>query len=134
MWWIVGGVVLIAGLFVSSRILQNNDSNVIARNGMHWHPQLMIYVKGQPVEIPQNVGIGAVHAPMHTHDDLPVIHLEFQDIVKKNDIKLGRFFEIWDRDMNSFGKTMRMTVNGEESTEFGDYMMRDGDKIELRYE
>ena len=101
---------------------------------MHWHPQLEIYVKGEKQEIPQNVGIGAVHSPMHTHDDLPIIHLEYSGVVRNDDIMLGQFFKVWERDMNSFGSNMKMTVNGEESTEFGDYVMRDGDKIELRYE
>ena len=33
-----------------------------------------------------------------------------------------------------FGSKVIMTVNGEENFEFENYQMRDGDKIELRYE
>ena len=71
---------------------------------------------------------------MHTHDDLPSIHLEFPARVTKDDLKLSRFFKIWDKDMGSFGTLTKMTVNGKENAELGDYVMRDGDKIELRYE
>ena len=110
------------------------DSEVIADAGMHWHPMLEMYVKGEKIEIPQNIGIGAVHQPMHTHDDLPIIHLEFPGMVRIQDILLGRFFDIWGKDMGSFGTNMMMTVNGKENTEYGNYMMRDGDKIELQYE
>ena len=35
--------------------------------------------------------------------------------------------------MRSFGTDMKMTVNGEENTEYDNYVMRDKDKIELRF-
>jgi len=130
-------VLALASIFVlpkPSGTVSSNDPDVVAAGGIHWHPQLEIYVKGEKIEIPQNIGIGAVHQPMHTHDDLPIIHLEFLGMVRTQDIKLGRFFEIWGKDMDSFGSNMTMTVNGSPNTEFGNYIMRDGDKIELRYE
>ena len=133
-----GAVVLlaIAGIFIlpAPKAIDPNDPNVVATNGLHWHPQLQIFVKGERVEIPQNIGIGAVHQPIHTHDDLPIIHLEFQGVVRKQDITLGRFFDIWGKDMRSFGSNMRMMVNGGENTEYENYIMGDGDKIELRYD
>lgn len=110
------------------------DASLIAPNGLHWHPSLEIFVGGVKQEIPQNLGLGTVHQPMHTHDDLPIVHLEFAGVVRNNDIKLGRFFTMWQKDMRSFGTNMRMTVNGQENTEFENYTMRDGDKIELHYE
>lgn len=126
-------IVIFIGGILLSRSLQKKDTDIISRNGMHWHPQLQIIVAGEKIEIPQNVGIGAIHSPMHTHEDLPLIHLEFDGLVRSDDIKLGQFFRIWDKDMNSFGTNMRMTVNGKENTEFGNYIMHDGDKIELHY-
>ncbi|HEY4487707.1 MAG TPA: hypothetical protein VI483_03015 [Candidatus Paceibacterota bacterium] len=134
----IGAVVIlvIASIFIlpSPKVIDPNDPNVVATNGLHWHPQLAIYVKGEKIEIPQNIGIGAVHQPMHTHDDLPLIHLEFPALVRTQDITLGRFFEIWGKDMRSFGPNVKMTVNGKENTEYEDYIMRDGDEIELRYD
>lgn len=127
-------VVLLFGGIGLSRSLQESDPDVLSRRGLHWHPLLVIYVKGEKIEIPQNIGLGAVHQPVHTHDDLPVIHLEFSGMVRREDAMLGEFFRSWGRDMRSFGANMRMTVNDEENAEYENYVMHDGDRIELRYE
>ena len=133
---IVGGIVLVllVGGAWWSRSLSGGGSEVISANGLHWHPTLEIYVKGEKIEIPRGIGLGAVHLPMHTHDDLPLIHLEFGGVVRMEDVMLGEFFKNWGRDMRSFGTTMTMTVNGIENTEYENYPMRDGDVIKLRYE
>ncbi len=133
-WWIIGTAVFIVGLFGWSKYLQSSDPSTIARSGLHWHPQLAIYVKGEKVEIPQNIGIGGVHQAMHTHSDLPVIHVESGGVVKEKDVMLGRFFTVWGKDFNAFGSTITMTVNGKANTELQNYVMQDGDKIELRYD
>lgn len=132
---IIGVVILLfAGAIWWSKSLQSSDPNIISTRGVHWHPQLTIYVKGEKQEMPANIGIGAVHQPMHTHDDMPIIHLEFSGIVRKDETKLGNFFRIWGKDINSFGANVKMTVNGVANTELENYMMQDKDKIELRYE
>ncbi len=126
-----------AALFIlpeASGTSSSNDPNVVTLTGLHWHPTLAIYVKGEKQEIPQNIGLDAVHKPLHTHEDLPIIHLEFSGIVRKEDVMLGQFFKNWGRDIRQFGANMRMTVNGKENTEYENYVMRDGDMIELRYE
>ena len=110
------------------------EGEILSRSGLHWHPQLAIFVKGEKQEIPANLGIGAIHNPMHTHDSSGVIHSEFQGIVRKDDLKLGRFFKVWSKDFMELGATVKMTVNGEENAELQNYIMKDGDKIELRYE
>lgn len=110
------------------------QSGVIATNGLHWHPTLKIFVKGEELPIPANVGLGAVHQPIHTHEDMPVLHLEFNGRVTEDDLKLGNFFHTWEKDMRSFGSNMRMTVNGEVNDEYENYVLRDGDAVELRYD
>lgn len=127
-------IVLLIGASWWSKSIQSKDPNLISKSGIHWHPELTIYVKGEKIEIPPNTGLGAVHNPIHTHDDLPLIHLEFNGMVRKSDIILGNLFKVWGKDMNSFGKNLKMTVNGEENTEYENYIMHDRDKIELRYE
>jgi len=117
-----------------SEQVSSGDGDVIATRGLHSHPELKIFVGGEPIEIPQNVGLGAVHQPMHTHNDVPIIHLEYPALVKREDTRLGRFFEIWNKDFREFGQTVTMTVNGELNTEYENYEMKDGDKIELHYE
>ena len=104
------------------------EGEIISRSGLHWHPTLAIYVKGEKQEISANIGIGAVHAPMHTHDTSGVIHLEFQGVVKKEDITLGQFFTHWGKDFMVFGSSVRMTVNGKENAELENYILQDKDQ------
>jgi len=47
---------------------------------------------------------------------------------------LSDFFAVWGKDMRSFGKNMKMTVNGQENTEYENYLMNDHDQIELIFE
>lgn len=116
---------------------------IISRRGIHWHPELAILIKGQKQEIPADVGIGIRHEPIHTHDSSGILHLEMQGLVKKEDIKLVRFFEIWGKQFNSncifefcngSGGTVKIFVNGNPNTEFENYQMKDGDEIEIKYE
>jgi len=131
---IIGIVVLLAGGIYWSKSLQSKDLDIISTKGLHWHPTLEIFVRGETVEIPPNIGLGAVHNPVHTHDDLPVIHLEFNGIVRKEDTKLKKFFEIWGKDMKSFGESYTITVNDESNTDLENYEMKDGDKIIINYQ
>lgn len=137
---------MITGLVVL-RSSVSPDVSVISQDGIHWHPMLDIYVQGKEIEIPANIGVGPQYASapsygnggmamtnIHTHEDLPVIHLEFSGVVTEDDIRLGNFFRVWGKDMRSFGGNMRMTVNGKESMEYENLVMHDGDKIEIRYE
>lgn len=163
---VIGGItllsiaILVGGVFflssnsnpsTSSNTTINSDtsipeSEIVARNGMHWHPKLSIYIKGKKQPFTNGIGLnGGVHNPIHTHDDADkdIVHMEFQGLVTKNDTKLANFFKIWGKDFSStqiFDKkngeegSVKMTVNGKENTEFENYMMKDGDNIEIRYE
>lgn len=130
---LVSSIALVGGSWWSA---QNavEDSSIISTTGIHWHPKLEIYVAGEQVSIPENVGLTGGHSPIHTHDDLPVIHLEFEGVVRHEDIKLQRFFDVWGRDIHEFGTNVTMTVNGINHPELGEYEMHDDDTIVLRYE
>lgn len=119
------------------------EDEIISRRGIHWHPELAVLIKGQKREVPANLGIGVRHEPIHTHDSGGTLHLEMQGLVKKKDIRVGRFFEIWGKEFDSNcifefcnepGGTVKMFVNGNPNTEFENYQMQDNDKIEIRYE
>lgn len=122
------------------------EADIISRNGLHWHPSLAIYVKGEKQEIPHmglsNANPGIVHKMMmivkHAKhggtNEEGIIHLKFQGIVLKSDIALGQLFKKWGKDIHSFGTNLKLTVNGQENTEYENYVMHDKDKIELRYE
>jgi hypothetical protein len=119
-------------------------SELEAAAGLHYHPRLTIFVNGEKMTIPNNIGIGVVHNPIHTHEEGDgTIHLEFEGSVRKEDIHLGRFFDVWGKEWTatSFmglpvgdGHTLTMKVNGALSTEYRDLLMKDGQAIELSYQ
>lgn len=144
---IVTGVVLVGAVFIFSKDITSSipKDQIVTQNGLHWHPKLSIYIKGEKQEIPPNVGIGTVHQKIHTHEDATdgILHMEMQGIVTKEDTKIGNFFRIWGKEFsltkifdktNGSGGVVRMTVNGRENKDFENYQMRDGDKIEIVYE
>ncbi len=118
-------------------------AEAISHTGLHWHPELAISIHGKREAIPASIGLGALHNPVHTHDDDNVIHLEFQGLVRKDDLRVGEFFEVWgktfNRDQildyrNGPEGTVKMLVNGQPNDQFENYVMQDKDKIEIRYE
>lgn len=142
---LAGGAIGGLGWYIASRPQTSAipPDEVISRSGLHWHPELSITVKGQKQEITANIGIGVIHNPIHTHDVTGVIHLEFSGLVRKDDLKLGKFFEVWDKQFNSncifdfcsgADGQLKMLVNGEVNTGFENYQMKDKDKIEIIYE
>lgn len=141
---IAGGVVIffVASIALSN-ILQSSDPTLISTRGIHYHPQLEIYIQGEKQEIPAGIGLVGGHSPLHTHDPDGVIHLEYGGTVHAEDTTLGRFFEIWGKKfskdqifdfVNGPEGVVSMTVNGVPNTEFENYHMKDGDKIVIRYE
>lgn len=151
---VIGGIalftilILIGGIFFLSKGTNTSvpKEQIITENGLHWHPKVTVTIKGQNQEIPPNLGMGAVHGKIHTHDQdnkEGVVHLEMKGVVTKDDTRLGRFFQVWGKELASaklFDKTngsegkVKMLVNGKENTEFENYLMKDGDNIEIRYE
>lgn len=138
-------VLMAGGVWMSNNTTPGSEdtSDLVSQNGLHWHPQIEIYIKGEQVEIPENIGLIGGHRPIHTHNDVPDIHLEFEGRVAKDDIRLGEFFRIWGKIFNAQQLfeykngpegTVSMSVNGVENFEFEKYLMQDGDTIEIRYE
>ena len=139
---ILGGIIW---AYVRSGTTENASGNeVISRSGIHRHPHLNITIKGEAVLIPPRIGLsGTIHNPVHTHDPDGVIHLEFEGRVTEKDTELKKFFEVWGKDFSkdsllgnvtgAEGKVI-MFVNGKENLEFENYYMKDGDKIELKFE
>lgn len=142
-------VILIGAVIFLSKDSSSSvpKGDIVASNGLHWHPKLTITIDGKRQEIPANLGIGgAVHQKIHTHDQDAkdgVVHMEMQGVATKDDTKLDNFFRIWGKDFNStqiFDKKngqkgkVKMMVNGKENIEFENYMMKDGDNIEIRFE
>ena len=64
-------------------------------NALHIHQHLDIFVNGTQAIIPENIGKNDVQgfiAPVHTHDQTGIIHIESPKVQK---FYLGQFFDIW---------------------------------------
>ena len=147
---LISVVVLAVVLIAWSKFTDNHDKykstvdGMVSAEGIHWHPKLSISVHGESVLVPANTGLIGGHKPIHTHDEKDgTIHLEFDNLVRKSDITLGKFFQIWGKEFsstqlfenhNSEMGQVRMTVNGEENTDFENYIFKDGDDIQLSFE
>lgn len=69
------------------------------QNTYHIHAELMIFVNGQQVTVPANIGIEQDCLYwLHTHDTSGIIHVEAP---KKDTYTLGQFFEIWGEPLDS---------------------------------
>ncbi len=120
-----------------------NVTDIISRNGLHWHPSIEIYVGGVKQEIPQTGITNMTMNPLHRvfmrmhgrgRNEQGIIHLKFAGNVYKTDIMLGQVFKQWNKTIHTYGEKLHMTVNGQINTEYENYVMRDHDKIVLKYE
>jgi hypothetical protein len=65
-----------------------------AAGALHHHVQLYIYVDGQPVTVPMNIGLsGTAASPLHTHDETGLVHVESAD--PNFAPVLGQFMDVW---------------------------------------
>jgi hypothetical protein len=98
---------------------------------MHIHPELEIYVDDEKQVIPENVGIKEnCMMALHTHDETGKIHVEFPQV---RDFTLGDFMANWGQPITRDGYNMAMTVDGVENTEGENLILKDLQKIALRY-
>lgn len=167
--FIVVGVVIAIGAITTSLLYNHqsenmmtnsqkplNQSDVISESGIHWHPELAIYIKGQQQEIPADIGIGKQYASskwydsmmdmtdFHTHDTSGTLHWEVMaGPVTKEHVMLKAFFDVWGKTFNAKqifdykngpDGNVKMTVNGQPNNEFENYQVKDKDKIVIRYE
>jgi len=140
---IILAVLVLLGGVVWSRTLSSSDPEVVSANGIHWHPQVEVYIKGERQDIPNNLGSVGVHSPIHTHEDAPIVHMEIGGVVRGDDTSLSNFFRVWGKKFssnrifdyqNGSEGMVYMFVNGKKNTEFEKYHMQNGDRIEIRYE
>lgn len=153
---IVGIVALIAGLIYWSGAskrkerseLESMSSRDVALRSTtdmateyHIHPEISIFVNGQEVLIPNNLGVKATGmTAIHTHDEKGIIHVEAP--IKK-DFTLGDFFAVWNKDFSSTklldnavneNTEIVVTVNGQRVDTYENTMLRDKDKIVISYQ
>jgi len=88
---------------------------------LHNHDLLQMYVHGQPVQVPSQVGINQAEGyltSLHTHDASGIIHVESPT---QRSFTLGEFFDVWgvrltDRCIGGYcdagSATLKAFVNG----------------------
>lgn len=105
----------------------------------HDHVLLTVLVNGQPAEIPEGVGMSpqlwhdhsldqygpSGISPMHTHDTSGTIHIES---TAPREYTIGEFLEVMGMDS---GTVTRMTVDGNEVSDFLNHEMKRSERIQL---
>lgn len=139
--WLIGGVTILVfgGLigwaaFKEKQIASKPPLEHCVEHaglGMHIHPQLQITEDGKQVLMPANIGLEAnCMRPVHTHDVSGTIHLEFPT---KHDFQLKDFFQIWGQPLNKEGYNLKMIVDGQESHDGENLILKDHQQIKLEY-
>jgi hypothetical protein len=127
-------------LAMSSRELALHQTTDMATQ-YHIHPELKIFINGDQVVIPQDMGVTATGmTSIHTHEEPGVIHVE-APIAK--DFELGDFFAVWEKDFSSAKlldatvdstHEIVMTVNGVKVDTYERTILRDKDQIVISYQ
>jgi len=148
--YIIGGAALLGfitlflglnyGPSASNNLAAVGSSDLVATNGIHWHPMLEIVIDGEVMEIPTGIGLTGGHDPMHTHESDGTVHLEYPQFVTQEDTTLGRFFEVWGKKLSatsvldydeSEGDQISFTVNDQEIIDPVNYQFSDGETIKI---
>ncbi len=106
--WVVTSVIVIA--VVGALILMTQQASQVASGeiecnknehfAQHVHANVRIYIKGEQVPIPPNVGIRPdCFYWLHTHDGSGTIHVEAPQTTRV--FTLGEFFKVWGKTLNS---------------------------------
>lgn len=97
----------------------------------HIHPELKIFVDSAEEALPAEIGLTLTqHRAIHTHETDGVIHIEAQDT---REYTLGNFFSVWGRTIAREGYDVEMLVDDKTNTEYENLILRDGQKIVLKY-
>src|SRR5215211_1157775 len=91
----VVGLIFVAAQGGSQTAASEVECNRTEFGTYHVHANLKIYINGQEVPVPANVGVrpGDCLFWLHTHDGSGTIHVEAPS---PRDYTLGQFFKIWE--------------------------------------
>ena len=139
LFWVVGSVVAVLGLLIMLSLSSGSDSNdtsnvsgapCIYSEVFHIHPHLQILVNGQEEVIPAGIGVEpGCTREIHTHKPDGEIHIE---AAKDRGFKFSDFLSVWGKSLERPDYTLKMTVNGTETTDAG-FVMKDEQQIILNY-
>lgn len=85
-----------AGSGPSGQPVANINCDASEQLASHYHAHLTIVNKGQPVNVPAQIGIQPTcFYWLHTHDDTGIIHIEAPKREATRQFTLGDFFQVW---------------------------------------
>jgi hypothetical protein len=132
------GAVMALGVFFG---IQTSEQGIMGtKMVMHIHPQITVSVNGQPIIVPENVGIDDTMwkdhsldkygmqgmSPLHTHDNSGTLHVES---TVNRDYTLGEFVNVWGALDTSKGKILQVTVNGQPISDWKNHVLKDKEEI-----
>lgn len=143
---IIGGIIVVIGLFIWGRTLQEGNITYFKEtpvaclpNGhqniaVHIHPRLSIVVDGESEIIPANVGItDTCMSEIHTHDASGEIHVETVTASRLSELTLADFFVVWNKSVEREGYTLEIRQDGIVQDRVEDAALIDGSQIEFIY-
>lgn len=154
---VIVGLIALGGVAINTALedVKNREASADKPLVIHMHVTLRIVINGEQVAIPKYIGMdpSLYHTheldkygiknprtyPLHTHDFSGVIHIESTEI---RTFTLGQFFDVWgqqfdescvfDKCNNELNK-VRMYVDDEESLEFREHVLKNGELIIIEY-
>ncbi len=127
---ILGAVVLLGGVITAYALYVNGQGQTETitnanyppvdgiycdqqeQDAFHIHAHLSMYIDGQPVQIPQNMGIASDNSCLywlHTHDTSGVIHIEAP---ANHSFTLGNLFDEWANQFSSLNYPSQLDLSG----------------------
>jgi sulfur carrier protein ThiS len=136
----VAALVTVLGIVFGIQV--SEQGRMVMKMVMHVHPQLSVKVNGQPIIVPENVGIDKSlwkdhsldkygmqgMSPLHTHDSSGTIHVESSI---ERDYTLGEFLDVWDGLDTANNKTVKVIVNGQLLSDWRNHILEDKEQITL---
>lgn len=127
---------------LEERRLEAGVPTMAEGGGEHFHPLLEVYVRGERIPVPANIGIDPARPPeamagLHTHDTSGTIHNE-----AGTGSTLGQFFAVWGVPFSptqlgpheaSGKEQLQVSVDGEPSDAYGGLELADGQEIVVAF-
>lgn len=115
------------------------NEKVVSETGVHWHTNVAVIIKGQPVALPPDLSGNDIG----TQDSSGKVHWGPGGHVTSGQLRLSVFFKTWGKPFSSTqildkqngpDGSVSMTVNGQPNIEFENYQIKDHDDIVIRFE
>jgi hypothetical protein len=114
--------------------VDNISCDALEHTTFHIHAHLSIFKDGQPVTVPQGIGLakdGTCYYWLHTHDAAGIIHIEAP--ASNDGYTLGTFLKVWSREFADLQyPTQLSAIDGWVVYVDGKPYSGDFNKIELR--